>query len=262
MGPTYFEESSWRTARVTSTGVSYLADRYAEILTKYDVQTLFGSLEHFYGNLSAASDALGIQRKTVYDWEKNSEDVRISTKRKILDASLKCHLERTILFLLEKMGGDLNELLERHVSLTYRKIMQSSQPGELSRHLDAFRDLLDKHGTTLFESDEERMNHLIDEINKRAITFNLHPIERSIKNIPSESLAEKFSELLEIMRDKKLSRSEIIASFGLPPHFAESVCNIYGYIGPQVVSFGDYNRPQPESLSSVPLLDVMKGKYR
>ena len=247
---------------MTSTGMSYLADRYAEILTKYDVQTLFGWLAHHHGNLSAASDALGIQRKTVYDWDKNSEDVRTSTKRKILDASLKHELERTILFLLEKMCGDLNELLERYVSLTYRKIMQSSEPGELSRHLDAFRDLLDKHGTTLLDSDEERMNHLIDEINKRAATFNLPPIERSIKNIPPESLAERFSEMLEVMRDKKLSRSEIITSFGFPRDFAESICDIYGYIGPQVVSFGDYNLSEPGPQKFDLPLDVMKGRYR
>lgn len=259
--------------------MSYLADRYAEVLTKYDVQTLFGWLTEYYGNLSAASDALGIQRKTVYDWDKNSDDVRTITKRKILDATLKCDSERTTLFLLEKMYGDLNELLARHVSLTHRKIMQSSDPSELSKHLAAFRDLLGKHGTILFDSDEDKMNHLIDEINKKCLVFKLSPIERSIRNIPPESLAQRFSALLEVLRDKRLSRHDIIASFDLPRDFTESICNIYGYIGPQIVHYDGYfikndptisydrnlgGRDRFESLEQLsdPSLGLMKGKYR
>lgn len=232
--------SPWGTTRTNRNGTSYLADRYAGVLTKYDVQTLFGWLIEYYGNLSAASNALGIQRKTVYDWDKNSDDVRTITKRKILDAALKCYAERITSFLLEKMYGDLNELLARHISITHRKIMQGTDPSELSRNLAAFRALLDKHGAILLDSDEEKMNHLIDEINQKCAAFKLPPIERSIRNIPPESLAQRFSILLEILRDKKLSRQEIIDSFNLPRDFTASICNIYGYIGPQVVHFNDY----------------------
>jgi len=106
----------------------YLVDRYSQNLTKYDIKQLFERLRQKKGTITAATEKAEITRKTVHDWDKNSEDVKIATKRKILDASLEADFQGTIDYLVRKNAINYREILKRYINMTLDKITNLNDP--------------------------------------------------------------------------------------------------------------------------------------
>jgi len=214
-------------------GLSYLVDRYAAILTKYDVQTLFERLQKSYGNRRKATSELRLQRKTVYDWEKSANDVRMLTKRKVLEASLKVDPDRTVSFLVKKTSDDFKEILQRQIALAYRKMMSSKKKEDFQRNLSMFNQIREMHRGALLDSDIALLDHMIQRINKKAHSFGVESIVRSTRTMPPEYLAQRTSELIDVLRLNRLSKAEIKRSFDLPASYMDSIFDAYAYIEPE-----------------------------
>jgi hypothetical protein len=208
-------------------------DRYAGILTKYDIQALFEHLQECYGNRRKASAKLKLQRKTVYDWEKNTNDVKMLTKRKVLEASLSLDPDWTISFLVQKTSEDFKEILRRQLSGAYKKAMTRKKREDFKESVSMFNQIREGNRGALLDLDIRTMNHMINGINEKADKFGIAGVAQSTKTIPPEYLAERFKELVDVLGQRKLSRTEIIKAFDLPPSFIESICDSVAYIDPQ-----------------------------
>jgi hypothetical protein len=225
--------------------LSYLVDRYATILTKYDVQTLFERLQASYGNRRRATSKLGIQRKTVYDWDKTANDVRTLTKRKVLEASLEVDPDWTIAFLVKKTSEDFKEILQRQITLAYTKTMRSKNKKGFQGNLSTFNRIREIHRGALLDSDLRAQDRMIKRINEKADLLGVPGVIPSTRTIPPENLAQRVTELIDILRQKRLSETEIKRSFDLPPILIDSICRAYAYIEPvsSEVSIADYHGP-------------------
>lgn len=153
----YTEGNSFRGIRL-----SYLVKRYAPLLTKYDVQHLFKMLFDHYGTISEAADEAGIQRKTVYDWEKYSEDVKLETKEKVLAHALKIKEENTIKFIINKADQDLSEVTEHYIRTIYEKAIAATEVKTFAKYIGYLNKIQEDHRSIVFDQQFD----IIDEMNK------------------------------------------------------------------------------------------------
>ena len=211
----------------------YLVDRYSQSLTKYDVQELFERLVEIKGNnVTAATREAGIQRKTVYDWENNSEDIRNSTKRKVLDASLKNDLHRTIEFLVRKNAMNHHEILERYISMSCDEIMSINDPQEFQRRTMLFEKFIKSNSGAIHDTKTIPIEEMIDSINQKSTSLGVKGIAKDINLISPLILSQKFIHLLEIFDVKTMFKGEIADKLDLPKEFVERACRAMSYIGP------------------------------
>jgi hypothetical protein len=117
-----------------------IAREYADLLRGSDIVELFNSLEKVYGNTSRAAKACGLERKTVYDWKRKAgaEDLRVSTKRKVVSALLEQAPNETLESMLERLLAQVRELLHVYLSTVYEQAVVEKDPNEFDRLVTRF----------------------------------------------------------------------------------------------------------------------------
>jgi hypothetical protein len=218
----------------------YLVDRYTQSLTKYDVQELFDRLKEVKGNLTAATREVEIQRKTVYDWENNSEDIKTATKRKILEASLNNDLYGTLDFLVRKNALNYREILERYISVNSDRMLSTNDPQEFQRIITSFEKSITSHSGAIHDMKTIPIEEIIDSINQKACSLGVEGAAKDINLIGPQRLSQKFINLLETFNMKTMFKGEIAEKLGLPKEFVERACKAISYIDP---STGNYEEP-------------------
>jgi len=159
--------------------VSYLAEKYAYLLTKEDAKQLFESLATFHGSVSEAARKCNIQsRKTIYDW-KETRDLKLSTKIKILNASLTNIPDKTLSFLLERSEESTSDILHVILSRTFEMAMKQNLSKEAFAELaNKFVLITKEHAGIVLERLEEEVGEMNQAIRGKAfdLKVNLPPV--------------------------------------------------------------------------------------
>jgi hypothetical protein len=229
--------------------VSYITKRYAPLLTKFDVQMLFNWLKDAYGSVAKAARVTGVQRKTVYDWEGLKEEVRLETKLKVLEQSMKLNQNRTLEFLIRKNDDNLKEVLQHYIRYIYENSMKASSKEDLAKNITFFHDIQKNHRGAVFDSQLSEIEEMNKALAARAKEFEIDLPERSIHLIRPEVLADKILVLLKIVETTELEVEEMRKKFGLPPEFVENVCKALNYLNPSE----DVSREYEEVASEIAL---------
>ncbi len=125
---------------------SYIAEKYAEMLTEDDVASVFDILTRALGgNRSEAARQAGLTGKATYDWAQVAY-VKLGTKKKVLDAALRVNFTSTVEYLLEQSTDRNIDLLRTVLGSFYANALESDSP-------EGFRVMQSKFETI-------RKNHL------------------------------------------------------------------------------------------------------
>jgi DNA-binding XRE family transcriptional regulator len=219
-------------ARFLSEEHRYIVDRYAQSLTKYEVKTLFERLRERKGSLAAATKDIEITRKTVYDWESSSDDVKMSTKRKVLEAILEIDFSGTIDFLVKKTALNYREILERHVNMSLNKILSTENSEDFQQNISLFERTLKSHIGALFDIKTVHIEEMTDLINQKAQSLGATEIPRDIDLMSPQLLSQKSIQLIEVLSMKTMFKNEIASKLGLPKEFVDRACLAASYINP------------------------------
>lgn len=225
---------------------SYIIKRYAPLLTKYDVQTLFNWLIDAYGSVAKAAEITGIQRKTVYDWDKVTDEVKLETKLKILEHSVKLDENRTLQFLIEKADNDSKEVLGYYIRYMFEKAMKANSKEEFSKHFSLLRDIQRTHRGLVFDHQMDTIEERNQLLNARTKEFCIDVTETSVYTIPPEILERKVIAFLEILEKRTMTREEMKESLDLPSEFIDNICDALKYLNPGNAPSGSYNAPVEE----------------
>jgi ACT domain-containing protein len=210
----------------------YLVDRYSQNLTKYDVLELFERLKEAKGNIAAATKEVEIQRKTVYDWENSGEDIKTSTKRKILEASLSADFHGTVEFLIRKNAMNYHELLERYISVYCDEIDKINEPKELETRVTHFEDFVKSHIGAIHDIKTIPIEEMVGSINQKSSSLGAKEIAKDINLLSPQRLFQRFILLLEAFDKKTLFKSEMANKLHLPEKFIDQACKAISYIDP------------------------------
>lgn len=148
-------------------GNTMIAKRYAELLTKRDVITLFKRLCGILGSKKAACEATGIERKTTYNW-KDVKDITIENKVKVLSKSLEVEPVETLEFLSEKSLNRTGKLLYLTLSTIYDKIMFSKDKNEVNDLSNKFFKVMNKFDKPVTKLIEQEISDMVVEISKKS----------------------------------------------------------------------------------------------
>lgn len=228
----------------------YISKRYAPLLTKYDMQMLFSWLTDAYGSIAKAAKVTKVQRKTIYDWETNTEDVRLETKIKVLEQSMKLDENRTLEFLIRKTDNDLKEVLQHHLRCLFENAMKTDSKEDFLEHASLFHDIQGNHRGAVFDNPREDINEMNQALTAKAKEFQVDIAEPSIRLIPPETLAEKIIAFLEVLKTKKYTIEEMKKLFDLPSELIGNVCKALNYLDPGKAIFIDSDE---ETVSKVGL---------
>lgn len=237
----------------------YILDRYTQSLTKYDAMALVERSKARAGSLLAAVKEADITRKTVYDWENNSDDVKTSTKRKILQASLEADYYKTLEFLIRKAALNYNEILERYINAITDKVYKISDPEEFQMEVAVFQKYLERHSGAISDLKNVYMNKVIETINAKAMKLGVNGISGGITLVNSRILSRKIMHLIEIISLKTMRKEEIAERLRLPSDFVEKACKTARYINPVGNVMGDFeeqlnkNKLHPQVLRDIGL---------
>ena len=135
-----------------------LARRYAEMLTKGEVIQLFGMLEE-RRSLSEVCRIVGIDRKTVYNWEKVRE-IKRETKKKILEAALTLKPGETAEFLADKALEKAVGVIARLLIYLYERTMKSTTTKEFEKWYREFTRIVEKYDKPVLEPVREEVERL------------------------------------------------------------------------------------------------------
>lgn len=169
---------------------SYLAEKYAYMLTKEDSLQLFKTLERVHGSVSRAARETGIQRKTAYDWPETG-DVRLKTKIKILESSIKTNPEYTLNFLLERSEERASEILYVILTRLFERAMNEELDKRtfvaVARKLERMRK---SHAGLIFEHIEEEVEDMSRLIRQRSYDLNVSLPPVAIETMKSTQVLE------------------------------------------------------------------------
>jgi hypothetical protein len=183
--------------------VSYLAEKYAYLLTKEDARQLFQSLATLSGSVSEAARMCDIRsRKTIYDW-KETTDLKISTRTKILDASLRNIPDNTLSFLLDKSEQGTSDILHIILSRIFETAMKHNLNKEVFTELaNGFTLITKEHAGIVLERLEEEVGEMAQSIHKKAfdLKVNLPPV--AIETMKHAQLLELLLTIVKSLPEK------------------------------------------------------------
>ena len=152
-----------------------LARKYSEILTKGEIMELFKLLEE-KGSLSEACRMAGIDRKTVYNWEKVME-MRKSTKEKVLRTALSLKPMEIAEFLADKTLEKATNIIARLLMHTYEKAMNASNKDEFQKYYKEFTRAQKKYDISIMELIRPETERLFRALKAKARGLNLALLE-------------------------------------------------------------------------------------
>src|SRR5487761_572309 len=112
---------------------AYISQTYADLLAPSDILALVGYYEASQTR-SGAARAFGVQRKTLYDWEKMLAEsertgyLKPASKRKVVKTLLEEKPDETLSLILERLLGAATEVLQVYLTLTYESGIKQSDP--------------------------------------------------------------------------------------------------------------------------------------
>ena len=212
--------------------VHYLVNRYAENLTKYDVQTLFKYLKENKGSLAAATKEIDIQRKTVYDWDSNTNEVKLATKLKVLESSLNVDLDRTMKFLVQKNAIGYKDITLRYANMLFQNIMKNNNKTQTRGLILSFEKHLKSNPNLISTNKTLQIDAMLKQVNQKAESLGIRGITVDFDLMPKELIYQKFILFIDVISEKKLPKNQMSKELGLPEHFVDNACKAFGYIDP------------------------------
>lgn len=124
---------------------NYITDKYAGMLTEEDVALIFNLLVKELGdNRSEAARRCGLTGKATYDWD-GAAYVKLGTKKKVLEASLKGNFLGTVEYLLGRNTDSSQDLLRTILATLYSNALESGSAEDVRSNYTKFEKIRMSH---------------------------------------------------------------------------------------------------------------------
>ena len=158
------------------------------MLTEEDVKNLFDSLAKQLGeNSSEAARRCGLTGKATYDWE-NAAYVKLGTKKKVLEASLKENFLTTVEYLLGRSSSRSLDLLRTILSTLYANALETASPNEFKDILAKFEAIRINHRGTIRDGINDEATDMSSMLRNKASDLGIPLTAKSIDDFSAEEI--------------------------------------------------------------------------
>lgn len=167
---------------------SYITDRYAGMLTEEDVTTLFNLLAKELGdNRSEAARRCRLTGKATYDWE-SATYVKLGTKKKVLEASLRGNFLNTVEYLLGRSTDSSQDLLRTVLGTLYSNALESSSSEDFKNAYTKFEQTRIRHKGMIRDEIQIEVTDMATTLREKAEGLGLAVNPRSTSEFSAEEL--------------------------------------------------------------------------
>jgi hypothetical protein len=207
---------------------NYLAEKYAGMLTEEDVGILFNLLaETLDGNRSEAARQCGLTGKATYDWQ-NASYVKLSTKNKVLQASLTCNFIDTVEYLLSRSSDRTLDLLRTILENLYANALESAAPEQFANAYTNFEKVRTSHLGLIRDSIQSEVSEMMMPLREKAVTFGIVIEPKSINDFSSQELLNVIHIIGQLYSENPLQAQEFAEKeIGLPSQTVKSIIETF-----------------------------------
>jgi hypothetical protein len=169
---------------------TYIADKYAGMLTEEDVANLFNLLvAKLDNNRSEAARRCGLTGKATYDWEEAAY-VKLGTKKKVLNTALTETFLETIEYLLGRSAGRSLDLLRTILSTLYANAIEAGSQNDFESALTKFEMIHMRYQGMIRDGIHDEVTDMLPHLRKRALDFGLPLRTKSLNELSAEELVD------------------------------------------------------------------------
>lgn len=160
------------------------------MLTEEDVGILFNQLSKELGdNRSEAARQCGLTGKATYDWEEAAY-VKLGTKRKVLQATLKHNFLATVEYLLDRSTDRNVDLLRTILSTLYADALEATSTQGFKSLLNNFENVRISHIGIIRENIQDEVTNLYAKLKEKASELGIPFETKTIKDFSSEEIID------------------------------------------------------------------------
>ena len=150
-------------------------EKYANYADSEGIIDLYDKFEKsLRENRTLAAKECGITKASVYGWKTRKEDLKHSTKVKILETLIKKLPLETFLYLTEKLYNSSSETLLSCLSTLYEQSFDANNEGNFLRTVKAFENIVEKYAGLIYKNRDLEVNKLFLTLNSLAKSKNYH----------------------------------------------------------------------------------------
>lgn len=211
---------------------TYIAERYAGILTKEDVDQLFNSLtSKLHGNRSEAARQCGLTGKATYDWEK-ARYVKLTTKRKVLETCLRIDFLGTVGYLLKRSSERTVDVLRTILSSIYNEAIETNSKEQIILLLDKFNTLRTQYRGLINDRIMDEVADMLWMLRQKAQELEVPVPPKSIEDISAKELLEVLPLIGDMYLKNPQGAPAIAKTLNLPPQSIEMLLPTFAKLHP------------------------------
>jgi predicted DNA-binding protein YlxM (UPF0122 family) len=171
--------------------------KYSSLLDEQQLLNLFDLVKSEAGSVSEAARRCGIERKTIYDMMNKGNQVKISTKKRILKAALMADFEKSAELLLAKVVKNSGEIFFNYLSLVYQKTMRAKDAGEFTKATSRLEFILNRYAGLAVGSLQEELGSMENQLAERGARLGVKYDPPRLRLIETSRLEVTIPALME-----------------------------------------------------------------
>lgn len=149
--------------------------KYANYVDSEGIIHLFDKLQKHLGDkLEPTAEKCGITKASVYGWRTRKEDVKYSTKIKILETLIEKLPLETFLYITDNLYAASSETLLSSLSTIYEQTFDAKNEEEYLKTVRMFEDIVNKYAGLVYKNRDLEVNKLFLSMKLFAKSKNYH----------------------------------------------------------------------------------------
>lgn len=206
----------------------YITDKYAGMLTEEDIAILFNLLAKELGeNRSEAARQCGLTGKATYDWEEATY-VKLGTKKKVLQASLKKNFLATLEYLFKRSADRSEDLLRTILSTLYADAIEAVSKEEFEVALNKFITVQTSHQGMINDGIRDEVTDMSFLLREKAVELAVPLRAKTIHEMSPEEIADVIQTVGHLYVENP-SEAELFAErdLSLPTNFLKPLIQTF-----------------------------------
>jgi len=236
---------------------SYIAERYAGILTKEDTVQLFEMLtEKVQGNKSKAARLCDLTGKTTYDWVK-AKYVKLATRQKVLAASLNIDFLYTVDYLVKRSNDRATDILRTLLGAIFDQAVLTESAEVFGDALARFLELRRQYGGLIRDQIEDEFSDMMDTLREKGSQLSVQVPEETIDELTARELLDAIPTIGQAYAIDPQKARTLARTMNLPEGLIQILESTFERIRP---SFVDTEANEEQIFISIPFsFDFYEG---
>ena len=176
-----------------------MIEKYANYVNTEGIIALFDKYQKSLGdNRALAAKECDITPKSVYDWEALKENVKHSTKVRVLEKIIEDLPVETFSYLTQNLYDSSTETLMSCLTTLYEMSFDAKDENEYLQKVKEFENITEKYGGLIYKHRELEVNHMFSKLSTYAKSQNYLWKPHQTILYDSERVKQMISQLINL----------------------------------------------------------------